>query len=80
VLDARRHPLVTVEADQVRVESRLTGGRKRLRGFLRKNENWEWVENSVFSFRPDRPAAIESGKNTVRVIDTRRKLVKDRSR
>ena len=26
MLDARRHPLVTVEADQVRVESRLTGG------------------------------------------------------
>lgn len=26
-LDARRHPLVTVEADQVRVESRLMGGR-----------------------------------------------------
>jgi hypothetical protein len=25
VLDARRHPLVTVEADQVRVESRLLG-------------------------------------------------------
>ena len=34
MLDARRHPLVTVEADQVRVESRLTDG------YRESTESW----------------------------------------
>lgn len=51
VLDARRHPLVTVEADQVRVESRLAAGQVECpdcRGALRP---WGWARSrEVYGF------------------------------
>ena len=43
VLDARRHPLVTVEADQVRVESRLASGQVVCPGCLGALRRWGWA-------------------------------------
>jgi hypothetical protein len=43
VLDARRHPLVTVEADQVRVESRLSSGRVVCPDCLGVLRPWGWA-------------------------------------
>jgi len=43
VLDARRHPLVTVEADQVRVESRLTAGEVGCPGCPGVLAPWGWA-------------------------------------
>jgi hypothetical protein len=43
VLDARRHPLVTVEADQVRVESRLASGQVVCPGCLGALRPWGWA-------------------------------------
>jgi len=43
VLDARRHPLVTVEADQVRVESRLVAGRLVCPGCSGALRPWGWA-------------------------------------
>jgi hypothetical protein len=43
VLDARRHPLVTVEADQVRVESRLASGQVVCPDCLGALRPWGWA-------------------------------------
>jgi hypothetical protein len=43
VLDARRHPLVTVEADQVRVESRLAAGQVECPGCREVLRPWGWA-------------------------------------
>jgi hypothetical protein len=43
VLDARRHPLVTVEADQVRVELRLASGQVVCPGCLGALRPWGWA-------------------------------------
>ncbi|MGH3847177.1 MAG: hypothetical protein ACRDS0_38020 [Pseudonocardiaceae bacterium] len=44
VLDARRHPLVTVEADQVRVESRLVAGRVECPCCREALRPWGWAQ------------------------------------
>ena len=58
VLDARRHPLVTVEADQVRVESRLTAGEVGCPGCPGVLAPWGWARRrgvrGVGSLRPRR--------------------------
>lgn len=43
VLDARRHPLVTVEADQVRVELRLAAGQLGCPGCAAVLRPWGWA-------------------------------------
>ena len=42
-MDARRHPLVTVEADQVRVESRLAAGRVECPACRAPLQPWGWA-------------------------------------
>lgn len=58
MLDARRHPLVTVEADQVRVESRLTGGQLVCPDCSAVLAPWGWARlrgvRGVGSLRPRR--------------------------
>ena len=58
MLDARRHPLVTVEADQVRVESRLTAGEVGCPGCPGVLAPWGWARRrrvrGVGSLRPRR--------------------------
>ena len=58
MLDARRHPLVTVEADQVRVESRLTAGQLDCPGCAGVLAPWGWARprrvRGVGSLRPRR--------------------------
>src|SRR5664279_1195574 len=58
VLDARRHPLVTVEADQVQVESRLTAGEVGCPGCPGVLAPWGWARRrgvrGVGSLRPRR--------------------------
>lgn len=45
MLDARRHPLVTVEADQVRVESRLAAGEVDCPDCLGVLHPWGWARS-----------------------------------
>lgn len=58
VLDARRHPVVTVEADQVRVESRLLSGELDCPGCRGVLVPWGWARprgvREVGSLRPRR--------------------------